>query len=196
MLVNYGIIDEFKIFNVSFIKLEIFRANEISINNILENIIDINYKLFYDSIEYNALGYFGTIYYIFIPIFIYGLIKIIKNKNKYENLVLLMFISNVITLLFISDININKANSIYFSIIYITVYGIFNIKIKHFTKMSLILLFINFLIFSTYYLFYYNQSDEAYFDKEIYKIINENYEKYKKDYKNIINYKKYYILYN
>lgn len=190
LLVNYGLINEFKIFNISFNKLEIFRANEISISNILENVIDINYKLFYDSIEYNALGYFGTIYYIFIPIFIYGIIKIIKNKNKnkYENLVLIMFISNIITLLFISDININKANSIYFSIIYITVYGIFNTKIKNFTKISLILLFINFSIFSTYYLFCYNHNDEAYFDNEIYKIINNNYEKFEN--KEIIIYSK------
>ena len=166
LLVNYGLINEFKIFNISFNKLEIFRANEISISNILENVIDINYKLFYDSIEYNVLGYFGTIYYIFIPIFIYGMIKIVKNnnENKYENLVLIMLISNIITLLFISDININKANSIYFSIIYITVYGIFNTKIKNFTKISLILLFINFSIFSLYYLFYYNHYYRSYFN--------------------------------
>lgn len=179
LLVNYGLINEFKIFNVSFIKLEIFRSNEVSGFNILENIIEIVYTLFYDFIEYNSLKYFGTIYYIFIPIFIYGLLKLIKNKskNEYENLILIMFISSIIPLLIIEFPNVNKANSIYFSIIYIIGYGIFQIKNKNNIKIAYILLLINFSIFSIYYLFCYKHSNDICFDNEIYKIINENYEK-------------------
>lgn len=88
----------------------------------------------------------------------------------------------------ISGPNINKANAIYFPIIYFTAYGIFsiiNIKIKGIISTILI---INFGLFSFYYFKIYNHFDNVFFESEIYKIININYEQIKD--KNILIYSK------
>ena len=172
ILVNCGIIKEFLIFK----KLPEFRNSEIGFKYIIDNILMIVNLLSHDFIKYNSIKYFGTIFYISIPILIYGLIKFVKNIKNYnlENIILISFITTYIALLFISDININKANSIYFSIIYIVIYGISNIKNKKITYTYLVLFIISSISFSIYY--FKNDTSNEMFDKNIYKIVNDNYE--------------------
>lgn len=176
VLVNYNIIKEFKLIIFDFKKLPNFRKSEISIKNIPDNLLMIVNLLSFDFIEYNSIKYFGTVYYIFIPFFITGLISFIKQiKNKkIENLIIINFSTCYLLLLLVSDININKANVIYFSVIYILWYGIINIKSKKIINISIIILIINFLLFSNYYL-NNDTTVNAYFDSTIYKVINEEY---------------------
>lgn len=193
LMVNYGILKDFKIFIFSFNKLSGFRGGEINPFYVIINIRKIPEILFYDMIEYNALPYFTTIYYTFIPFFIIGIIlytkKIIKEKEfKLENLIYIMFISNIIAMMCIDSPNINKNNGIFFSVIYFTVYGIYSIKNKTIIKLIPILLIISFIIFSIYYYKIYNHNDNAFFEAKTYKIINTNYEKFKN--KNILIYTK------
>lgn len=172
ILVNCGIINEFLIFK----KLPEFRNSEIGFKYIIDNILMIVSLLSHDFIKYNSVKYFGTIFYISIPILIYGLIKFIKNLKKYnlENIIFINFITTYIALLFISEININKANSIYFSIIYIIIYGINNIKNKKIIYTYLVLFLISFISFEIYYL--KNDTSNEMFDNTIYKIISDNHE--------------------
>ena len=176
ILVNYGIINEFKFLFFGINKLPNFRNSEIGFNNIIDNILMIVSLLSHDFLKYNSTVYFGTIYYISIPILIYGLVKFIKNFKKYnlENIVLINFISTYIVLLFISNININKANPIYFSIIYIIVYGINQIKNKKIMYSFLALFIASTISFNIYY--FNSDTSDKMFDKTIYKIINNNYE--------------------
>ena len=184
LLVNYGITKEQKLLIFSINKLLIFRSNEISPFLIIENIPNLFDILSYDMIEYNSLPLFGTIYYIFIPFFIIGFIKYTKKiyKNiKYkifdlEDVMYIIFICNIITILMISAPNINKANAIFFPLIYITSYGIFNIKNRIIKRIIPILLILNFSFFGIYYFKIYKNIDNNYFDNEIYKIISDNHE--------------------
>ena len=138
----------------------------------------------YDLIEYNALPYFGTIYYIYVPLLIIGIIIYTKNlvkikKFNLENIIYIMFISNIIAMMCIDSPNINKTNGIFFSIIYFIIYGIYYIKNEKMIKLTQVILIINFIIFSSYYFGHYSYYDEAFFEIETYKIINENYEQIK-----------------
>lgn len=165
ILVNYGILNEFLIFK----KLPEFRNSEIGFKYIIDNILMIVSLLSHDYIKYNSIKYFGTIFYISIPILIYGIIKYIKNlkKNNLENIIFINFITTYIALLFISEININKANAIFFSIIYIVIYGINNIKNKKIVISYLILFLISFISFEIYYL--KNDTSNEMFENEKYE---------------------------
>lgn len=177
ILVNYNILNEFKLIIFDIKKLPHFRTAEIGFKNILDNILMIIYLLGYDFLNYNAIKYFGTIYYCLVPFFIIGLVRSYKNikKFKLENLILISFFSCYIQLLLVHDININKSNAIFFSIAYITAYGIISSKSKKIFNLSITLLIINFLIFTIYY----KKNDTAnklYSDNTIYKIVNEKYD--------------------
>ena len=176
IMVNYGIIDEIRFFIFDIKKLPNFRESEIGFKYIIDNILMIVNLLSHDYLKYNSIKYFGTIYYVLIPIFVYGLIIFIKNTKKYnlENIILLNFIITYIALLFISDVNVNKANTIFFSIIYIITYGVNQIKNKKITYGILSLFIISIISFNTYY--FNIDTSNAMFDKSIYKIINDNYE--------------------
>lgn len=183
LLVNYGIIPEFRFLFFNINKIPRFRSNEVSLFYVFINFSVVLDLLSFDTIEYNALPLFGTIYYVFIPFFIYGFMlytrKIyisIKNKEfDLENLVYFALLGCLSALMFVFAPNINKANAIFFPVIYFTVYGIFKIK-KRFIKVILILLMINFVFFSIYYFYFYDDFDKVFFDDELYLIIHDNYE--------------------
>jgi len=174
ILVNYGIINEFKILFFSINKISVFRAKELGIGNAIENILGIVELLSYDFLDYNSLKYFGPIYYINIPMFIYGLI-VLNKKKPLEKIIGIMFFVGYIATLLIQNININKANYIYFSVIYIVFLGILNISKKNRQKF-MILLIINLIFFTVYY-FKNVKLDKYYFDDELYLISKENYKK-------------------
>ena len=165
ILVNYGILNEFLIFK----KLPEFRNSEIGFKYLIDNILMIVSLLSHDFIKYNSVKYFGTIFYISIPLLIYGIIKYSKSLKKYnlENIIFINFITIYIALLFVSDININKANAIYFSIIYIVIYGINNIKNKKIITSYLVIFLISFISFEIYYL--KNDTSNEMFENEKYE---------------------------
>lgn len=176
ILVNYGMINELKFLMFNIKKIPEFRESEIGFKYIINNILMIVNLLSHDYLKYNSIKYFGTIYYISVPVLIYGLIKFSKKIKKYdlENIIFINFITTYIVLLFISDININKANSIYFSVIYIIIYGTNQIKNKKIIYGFIILFIISTISFNLYY--YNTDTSNEMFDKTIYKTINNNYE--------------------
>ena len=86
-----------------------------------------------------------------------------------------MLISCYITTLLIQNININKANYIYFSIIYVVFLGIENLPAK-IKRIFIFLIIINMMFFSTFY-FKNIKLDKFYFDDELYTISKENYKR-------------------
>lgn len=126
ILVNNGIIEEINSF-ITIPKLSYYRAAEISFKNILNNIFKIKVLFSADGLPYNSIGKYGTVYYFCIPLIILGIgiefVKLIQNiKNrKFEanSGITLFFISVAITIFLIVDPNINKANALYFPLVFL-----------------------------------------------------------------------------
>lgn len=126
LLVNNGFIKEINSF-ITIPKLLFYRGTEISFANIVNNILNIKTLFTYDGLSYNSIEKFGTVYYFSIPFIVLGLtieimklVKNIKNKKFEVNTgITLFFFSVCITILLIVDPNINKANAIYFPLMFL-----------------------------------------------------------------------------
>lgn len=173
ILINNGYINE--ISNIITIpKLPNYRGTEISIMNVFKSIYIIISIFSFDNLLnlggnliYNSIPYFGTIYYIGVPFTIIGIINGIKQsvqaiKNKEFNLnciILFWLVSVLICMLLIANPNINKANAIFFPLVYFTMMGIFVIikKQEQFLIFILLLFIVNFALFTNYYYNHYNR---------------------------------------
>lgn len=173
ILINNGYINE--ISNIITIpKLPNYRGTEISIMNVFKSIYIIISIFSFDNLLnlggnliYNSIPYFGTIYYIGVPFTIIGIINGIKQsvqaiKNKEFNLnciILFWLVSVLICMLLITNPNINKANAIFFPLVYFTMMGIFVIikKQEQFLIFILLLFIVNFALFTNYYYNHYNR---------------------------------------
>lgn len=173
ILINNGYINE--ISNIITIpKLPNYRGTEISIMNVFKSIYIIISIFSFDNLLnlggnliYNSIPYFGTIYYIGVPFTIIGIINGIKQsvqaiKNKEFNLnciILFWLVSVLICMLLITNPNINKANAIFFPLVYFTMMGIFVIikKQEQFLIFILLLFIVNFTLFTNYYYNHYNR---------------------------------------
>lgn len=164
LAVNNGYINEIVTKYISIPKLFFYRGGEISLNNIMRNLKNFNiFKIIFstDNLFWNSIEEYGTLYYISIPIFIYGLIISIKNvikviKKKKINLdfimLILLFASFFVGLL-TAIVNINKLNSIYLPIIYFISVGLYQ-TIKNTKALSLIIIgmyLVLFICFANYY---------------------------------------------
>ena len=171
LLVNNGYIDQINSF-ITIPKLISYRGSEVSLSNINDNLYIFKSIFSIDkdpALTYNSIKEFGTIYYCLIPFFIMGIIYGLKNiylsiKNKKFCIDAIMFfwgISVIICQLLIINPNINKANAIFFPILYFVVIGIVNIvkNLKILLLPILILLIINFSLFINYYFNSYNKDN-------------------------------------
>ena len=167
ILINMGFINNINTF-ITIPKLPEFRGGELSLVNI-KNIITLPFIIFcHDYYIYNSIPYFGTIYYISIPFVLYGFYYSFKTFKKdfykknitINTIMIFLFISSLICLLLIESPNINKANVIFFPLIYFTTMGIINVnKIKKGSIIIYLLLyFVYFISFSYYYYFEYNKN--------------------------------------
>ena len=162
-IINIFNLDQLKIFNITFTKLMGYRGHEISIHNIIKNIIPlIKCILLYDWIPYNTIPKYGTIYYISIPFFIIGFIKtiykFIKEKTfNINNVILFWFISCFILGLLLGGdgVNTNKVNAIFVSVAYFIVIGI-EFYSNYFIKYKKVLLTILILIYVYYFINFFN----------------------------------------
>lgn len=168
--VNNGLIDEIKGI-ITIPKLPYYRGNELSINNIGNNLYIVKSILTYDNpeffgtaLEYNALPQFGTIYYMSIPLFIIGLIntlskiKTLIKKYSLDMIMLAWLISVLLCQLLIDYPNINKSNAIYVPIAYFITKGIEYLMkhIKYFLWIVICLISLNTVNFLIYYNNNYN----------------------------------------
>lgn len=156
LLLNYGIVKQTNIGIFSLPILDTFRAEQISPMNILKSGIN-SIKVIFTSEQ--------TIYYMYVPLFIIGLILSFKNIRKsikektfdLTAIMLIAFITLLIGLLLVNIPTANKANVLYFLILYFTTVAI--IKICENSYLSKIVILV--LIFSlmSNFLWNYYQSD-------------------------------------
>ncbi len=175
VLINKGIIPEIQGI-ITIPLLQTFRENEISIRNIPQS-KKIVFSIFsFDrnpSLIYNALPYFGTMYYCTIPFFLIGFVKAIgnmaiawkKKEFQIDTIFIFWFFSVLICMLIIFDPNINKANAIFMPILYLTILGIRTAieKKRSISVPILLLLTIQFGMFFTYYNLHYTNQTSKFF---------------------------------
>lgn len=172
VLINNGLMNEIKGI-VTIPLLKNYRGSEISFSNIPENIMILKNILSYDNksfLSYNAIPYFGTIYYFSIPFFSIGLINsiriafvMLKRKQFNINCIFVFwFLSVLICQLIIIEPNINKANAIFVPIVYFTTVGMVFIvrKNKLLIFPIILILAINFGLFFNYYFYHYDDDNK------------------------------------
>jgi len=128
-----------------------------------------------DGLVCNALENYGTLYYMSIPLVIYGAFITIKrtwkdrnNKNiSLDKIMSSLFIANLICVLITLAPNINRANAIYVSLLYFLVTGIWTLyqKGKWSIGVLCLLYIIQFVSFTHHYFVKYPQNiqDNYYF---------------------------------
>lgn len=180
LLMNAGIINIERInyFGFTIAKLPWFRISEFSLSNIIKNLLNPNYytSFLFDELGYNSYKSFSTIYYINIPIMIYGLYKSIKNiklKDKIFNIdyvIIVLFISTIFVSLLITDNNVNKINLIFFPVIYYISIGNINIFKLILNNNYLTLLITYTIIFAiSFSLFGYRYFNDIHEEKILFK---------------------------
>ena len=115
-----------------------------------------------DGLYWNVIPMIGIAYIYSFPIFIIGIITCIKNlinkcenesKNIIDTIFLLWLIAGFVLCLFLSEININRANIIIIPFIFFVIKGfIFLYKYKVCKIVSIILVLISFAVFSYRYI--------------------------------------------
>lgn len=127
LLINKGIIHNEIILNfISIPKMWFYRGSEISIFNVKYFIDDLKVLLFGNNLVYNSIPKFGCLYNISILFIIFGLIILIYKivYKKYDLLDIFMFILFLVVFgvcLCVFDLNVNKGNAIYISLVYFIV---------------------------------------------------------------------------
>lgn len=192
VFMNQGILPQIDLSFVSIPNLTFYRANEIGISNIKDNLNIFSILLFGDDMMYNVPYELGTIYYLSIPFFFMGLCLAIANTIKsirkkefdFDTIMLITFISVLICMLLITEPKVNKANAIFISIIYFTATGLIFIfkQRKIFFYLTIELYLISFIVFEVYYFTAFaNNTDityRRYFDNELISLtsyLEENY---------------------
>lgn len=159
---NSGIIPKVNLPLFKIADLWWYRGAEVSFANISKNIKDIFEIIFVkDFLEYNAIEKFGTLYYISIPFAIFGFIftlldaiNAIRRKEKNVDVLFLsLFVITFVVSLCLEEVNINKINGIYVSLVYFVSKGIWFICNRFFkTYIIVILIYIlELVIFLNYY---------------------------------------------
>ena len=191
LLINMGIIPEIKNTWFSILRMWVFRANEVSLSNILHNIVTLFKSIFmYDINDYNAFSNFGTLYYISIPFALLGFIDSINNmknnvKSKKLTLDIIMFINFIAVFIcgIMVESGINRINAIYISIIYYIALGIIYVSQnkKYIFNLIIILYIVFFIIFLNYYFRVYGKENKNLaFNKTTIEVVKyiENNEKF------------------
>ena len=175
LLLNYGIVKQTNIGIFSLPILDTFRVEQISAQNILKTCLSSLKVIFLTE---------GTIYLMYVPLFIIGYIYSFKEvimsiKEKKFNITTIMVISFTTLLVGLLCAGIptaNKANVLYFPILYFVAIAIIKIcNNSYFSKiiigLTILALFINFQIY--YYSFDGINGDNWYEDKYLYNLTKE-----------------------
>ncbi len=189
ILVNNGYINEIRGF-ITIQKLPEYRGSEISISNIRNNLSFIKTMFTNDSLSYNALPEFGTVYNFSIFLIVLGgiielknFILNIKNKKFDFNSIMLLLVGTVMFCLMLTvNPNINKANGIYIPMMFFIVSAMkfFYKKYKVIFYAFMILFIVYFIRFEHFYFFKYENiyGTQQYFEKDyldVLKYVNEKY---------------------
>lgn len=166
ILLNHNIVNktQFGIFTIP--KLPIYRESEISILNIFRYGFESIRTIFFE--RHNKL----TIYFIEVPMFLIGyvvgikeLVKSIKEKKfKFSGFIILIFTILLITNLLVKVTTSNKANILFFLILYITAMGISSLSKKAYTS-GIIIIITLLIAFTNFEINYYNNTIHSGLDR-------------------------------
>lgn len=168
LLINKGIIsNEIVGRYISIPKMWFYRGSEISLLNIKYFFIDIRNIFIGNSLVYNSIFEYGTLYYISIPICIFGFIILIYRiiKKNCDLLDIFMFILFIIVFgvcLCIYDLNVNKCNAIYVCLVYFIVVFLEWLYIKKYRLLLLFFMCLYFVSFISLTSFYFNKYNSVY----------------------------------
>ena len=143
LAVNSGMIDEIRTRFFSVPRFLLFRAGEISPRHILTHLKPDGKNIFYnlfvnDYCAYNIIPKFGSMYYLTIPVMIYGFIRSLRGIGKSRTgkafspdpvMVWLFFVTFVQCLMF-EGINANRGCAVFVPLIYFCVAGLHGILKK------------------------------------------------------------------
>lgn len=180
ILVNNDLLAEFKLFNTfSVFKISNYRQSEISFHNILKNYNVIKTYFFGQGFYFNVIKDFSTLYYLSIPLVLFGTWLGFKNifKRAFDGsqLVIFFLISNICLSLLIAWPNVSKSNSVYFSLIYLIALALsYLLKNNRLSLLIIVVYFISFMGFSKFYYFEYGKQSPQYFEDDIVKIVQLN----------------------
>lgn len=170
LLINKGIIsNEIVSRYISIPKMWFYRGGEISLSNIKYFFSDIKNIFVGNYLVYNSISKYGTLYYISIPICIFGFVILICKiiKNNYDLLDIFMIILFLVVFgvsLCISDLNVNKCNAIYVCLVYFIVIFLEWLYAKKYRILLSILMCIYFVSFILLTNFYFNKYNSVYSD--------------------------------
>ena len=180
LLVNNNILSEIETPFFSIPKMFFYRGGEFSLSNILNNWDLFGILFSQDGLIYNSFGKFGTMYYFSIPFCIYGFVFVVKDaiqsmKKKSISLdfmILAFFVAVFLVTMLLDGPNINRANAIYFPLIYFVAVGIYHLvcKSKWISVVILAMYLIFFSFFGKYYFVTYPKEvhDSTYFVSQDY----------------------------
>ena len=153
------------------------RLNELSLNKPITNIATglFNTLFFTPYLEYTSYPEFFTMYFLSIPLFIYGLLISIKRKVLIDKVMLGLLTNYLFLMAIISNPNISKLNFIFVIYLYFIVLGITNIKYKTFENAIYVVYILFFILFNCFY-FNKNNDDLLYFDNGIIDTMQYVYE--------------------
>ena len=92
-----------------------------------------------DRFSRNAFPFYGCLYVISLPFFIFGFYKAAVSKKPEGILVIIAFISSMLLFFYYNDPNINRVNAVYMPMIILTALGISELSHKKSQAMAIIL---------------------------------------------------------
>lgn len=168
LLIDKGVIsNEIVSDYISIPKMWFYRGSEISLLNIKYFLIDIRNIFIGNSLVYNSISKYGTLYYISVPVCIFGFIILIYRiiKKSYDLLDLFMFILFIIVFgvcLCVNDLNVNKCNAIYICLVYFIVVFLEWLFTKKYRILLLVFMCLYFISFISLTYFYFNKYNSVY----------------------------------
>ena len=166
LAINNGIIEnEIVTKFISIPKLLYYRGSEISLANMVNNLKDgYIFKIIFsnDYLVWNTAPAYGTLYYISIPLIIYGFIitirksiKSIKEKEYTLDIaMLLIFLIMFIISILLANVNVNKINCIYLPLLYFATIGLYSV-FKNSYKLFILILIMYLALFGKFLYYYF-----------------------------------------
>ena len=166
LAINNGLIGEIRTRFFSIPQLISYGVTEVGFINMINCLKfgpnNVFYNLFInDNLLYNVVPAFGTIYYVSIPLFLYGLflsvkrcIRAVKEKDiSFDLIMLSLFFAVLLVSMIIDKTNVNRSSGIYISIIYFLTLGCLEIlkKSRKAAVAAAVVYLVSFAFFLNYY---------------------------------------------
>ena len=198
-LVNMEILDEFNFLGMDIKRLIDYRASEISIKNVIDNIRFLP-KIFLggDSLPYNAFDHtiaYGTVYIALIPVILAGIVMVtidvvnLIKKREFSQLsfIWIFLISTIIVIMLVEGPSINHVNQLFPMFCIFATYCIVKVTKKWylFTPVVLAVTAVFFLCYAKFYFMdqhdVYGKNIIYFYGTQAYEIVSYAEKKYNPD---------------